>query len=140
MPRHYLRHPAEIPILLQQAGDPQPVTELSRELSEGGLSCFSDHYIAPGSAVDINIPLTHVPLTAKGHIIWCRLEDQGYLLGIGFDDPEQIYSVRMVEQVCQIESYRLQQRRIGRLISGEQAAHEWISLHAADFPPIEQLQ
>lgn len=140
MPRHYWRHPIEIPILLQTAGHPLPLTELSREMSDGGLSCISEHYIEPGSAVDISITLTESPISVSGHIIWCQTNRSGYLIGIGFDDPAQAYSARMAEQVCQIESYRLKQHRKGRLLSTEQAAKEWISCHAADFPAMERLQ
>ena len=54
---------------------------------------------------------------------------------ISQNQPCTAYAVRMVEQVCHIESYRqrLSQER-GRDISSEEAAQEWISHYAADFP------
>lgn len=143
MPEHYLRHPAEIPILLCTKQESQPFNlhrQLNRDFSPGGLSCFSDAYITPGSAIDISIRLSLPGLSASGHVIWCQQEQSGFILGIGFDDPDQAYSVRMIEQICQIESYRLKQLRDGRKLSDEQAAAEWIRLHAANFPAIGQLQ
>lgn len=143
MPKHYLRHPAEIPIQLRTQQQTQPLNRLnqqSRFYSAGGLSCLSESYITPGSTIEISITLSHPSLSASGHVIWCQQEQPGFLLGIGFDDPDEIYSVRMIEQICQIESYRLKQQRMGRQLSSEQAAVEWIRLHAADFPAIEELQ
>ncbi|MBN0988265.1 PilZ domain-containing protein [Amphritea pacifica] len=143
MPEHYLRHPAEIPILLSTAQESQPLNfcyPLNREFSPAGLSCLSEAYISPGSTIEISTPLSHPSLSATGHVIWCQQEQPGFLLGIGFDDPDQAFSVRMIEQVCQIESYRLKQHRRGRQLSSEQAAVEWIRLHAADFAAIGELQ
>lgn len=143
MPEHYLRHPAEIPILLCTIQESRPQNlrqQLNRDFSPGGLSCLSEAYITPGSAIEIRVRLSHPGMSANGHVIWCQQEQPGFLLGIGFDDPDQAYSVRMIEQICQIESYRLKQLRDGRQLSGEQAAVEWIRLHAADFPAIGQLQ
>ena len=140
MPRYYLRHPTEIPIFLNMAEPPQTLKEDCRDYSAGGLSCISDRLIYPGSAVHITISLSHPEQTVSGHVIWCHKHPAGYLMGIGFDDPDQAYSVRMIEQICQIESFRLKQQRNGRQLSNEQAAAEWIALHAADFPTHEQLQ
>ncbi|BBB26858.1 PilZ domain-containing protein [Amphritea japonica] len=140
MPRYYLRHPTEIPIFLNMAEPPQTVKEGGRDYSAGGLSCISDLFITPGSAVHITLSLSHPDLIVSGHVIWCHRQPAGYLIGIGFDDPDQVYTVRMIEQICQIESFRLKQKRNGRQLSSEQAAVEWIALHAAGFPTCEQLQ
>ncbi|MDY6992513.1 MAG: hypothetical protein SVR94_07890 [Pseudomonadota bacterium] len=43
---------------------------------------------------------------------------------------------RMLEQVCQIEKYRQSLEQQGRTISIEEAAMEWISRYAAEFPPL----
>ena len=46
-----------------------------------------------------------------------------------------MFKLRMVEQICQIEHYRLTVLSDeGRVISSEQAAHEWVIEHASDFP------
>jgi hypothetical protein len=43
--------------------------------------------------------------------------------------------MRMLEQVCHIESYRKQVRvNEGRELNDEEAALEWISRNAAGFP------
>jgi hypothetical protein len=42
----------------------------------------------------------------------------------------------MVEQLCQIELYRRAvAERDGRHLKVEEAAQEWVKLHAAAFPP-----
>lgn len=136
MPKHYLHHPIDIPILLRTAKNRRSRGQKSSVFSPGGLSCLWERYIPPGLSIDIYFKHLPSTLTASGQVIWCRKQQSRFLLGIGFDDPEQAYSVRMMEQVCQIESYRLQQQRNGRSLNHEQAAIEWIRLHAADFPPI----
>lgn len=140
MPRYYLRHPTEIPIRLKTKRPLQTLEETCRDYSAGGLSCVSDQFIAPGSAVRITISVPQPGLSASGHVIWCHKQASDYLMGIGFDDPDQAYSVRMIQQICQIESYRIKEQRGGRELSSEQAAAEWIKLHAADFPASEQLK
>jgi hypothetical protein len=56
-------------------------------------------------------------------------------VGVRFEDRDTAISVRMVEQVCHIEQYKLQVRETeGRELTGEQAAMEWIEKHAHEFP------
>ena len=66
---------------------------------------------------------------------WCRRHNEHYLIGVEFLDAQDDYRARMVEQICHIEHYKKEVlEREGRLLSGEQAAHEWIHKYAQDFP------
>lgn len=132
--REYIRHPAEIPIRLSTTNGHESHREISQNLSTGGLSCVSDRYMSPGSRVAISIDVCEPGYTVDGHIIWCLRSGDSYTLGIGFNDPDTAFSVRMIEQACHIECYRRQQIANGRALSADQAAHEWIERHAADFP------
>ena len=42
--------------------------------------------------------------------------------------------LKLVEQVCQIETYRNKLKKQGRDLSIEEAAIEWINRYAAFFP------
>jgi len=49
-----------------------------------------------------------------------------------------LFRLRMIEQICQIEHYRKEVKLVeGRDLSAEEAASEWISRYASDFPPIK---
>ena len=90
--------------------------------------------MAPENAVEITIDVSNPGYKVIGHIVWCLHSGETYTLGIGFDNTDTAFTVRMIEQACQIECYRRQQMTIGRRLSAEQAAHEWIKYHAANFP------
>lgn len=45
--------------------------------------------------------------------------------------------MRMIEQICHIEHYRKEvERQEGRRLSSQDAADEWISRYAGDFPEL----
>lgn len=137
MPRRFIRHPAEIPIHLcsHHAGHDDHLSGKTHDVSAGGLSCEADVLIQPGEAVEVEISLEDPPFRTIGHVVWCRPSGERYLIGIGFADLATAYAVRMVEQVCHIEQYRQKvMEEQGRELSADEAALEWISEHAADFP------
>ncbi|MGB0205217.1 MAG: PilZ domain-containing protein [Neptuniibacter sp.] len=137
MPRRFIRHPASIPIQLDYSSHsdrPEPHIGKTRDVSAGGLSCYSDKLLSPGDFVEVRISIEDKPFKTIGHVIWCRRNNGGYLLGIGFSDMATAYAVRMVEQICHIEEYRLKvKNEEGRELNSEEAAMEWINIHAADF-------
>jgi hypothetical protein len=135
--RQYIRHPSEMPIQYQphDTGMHAATRDNMQNVSSGGLAFHSEEQLEPGSLVDIRIDVRPPPFTAEGRVVWCHQKEDGYLIGLQFDDTDIEYSLRMVEQVCYIEQYRREiLRKEGRRISSEQAASEWISRYAADFP------
>jgi hypothetical protein len=141
MPRRFIRHPANIPIHLDCArasGHADHHLGTTVDVSAGGLSCHSDQLLSPGDRVEVKIVVEGAPFKTIGHVVWCHRDDQGYLIGIGFSDMATAYAVRMVEQVCHIEEYRQRiKAEEGRELNADEAAHEWITLHAEDFPQQE---
>lgn len=146
--RRFVRHPADIPIELEERGrhlskiaangdvthaGMRPSSVL-QNLSVGGLRCEIDRYIAIGTTIQIRIPLVNPDYTGQGVVVWCRPQNQLYEVGIEFDREEEAFKSRMVEQVCLIEQYRKRIRIAeGRELDGEQAAREWISRYAGEF-------
>lgn len=131
--RRFIRHPAAVPIQLEASSDNHLAQ--SRNLSEGGLCCAVDYALEVGSEVDISIPCVKPPYSGHGVVVWCHPSGDNYEAGIRFEGEQDVFSIRMVEQICQIELYR--QRLIeqeGRELSPEEAAMEWIAMHAKDFP------
>lgn len=103
-------------------------------LSAGGLSFFTDIPVKVGSVVDLMIPCITPDYQGEGVIVWRRNQQpKGFEVGVRFANDDEYFRVRMVEQVCQIEEYRQQLAEVGRHISTEEAAHEWIKRFAANF-------
>jgi hypothetical protein len=104
-------------------------------ISTGGLSFQTDEAILPGEALLIRIAIQKPPFEAEGTVVWCDKYSDGYQVGVHFEQADIDYALRMIEQICHIEQYRNEiQRREGRKLSSEEAANEWISLYASDFP------
>ena len=133
--RQYVRHPSNIPIDYQVEDRPDNGHRPLQNISKAGLCLSAADYIAPGKAIHIRIDVQTPGFEAAGTVVWCRTGDNGYDVGIRFDDADTEFSVRMVEQICHIEQYR---RDVfvneGRNLNSEQAAEEWISGHAENFP------
>nr|WP_067295999.1 PilZ domain-containing protein [Marinobacterium profundum] len=133
MSRHYIRHPSEIPIQIVLGG--QPHAHRMSNVSLGGLCIHTHHCLPNNTEIIIRIPLLMPEFSATGRVCWCHYQAQeDALLGICFSDEETAFAVRMVEQVCHIESYRQQTaRKKGINYSSEEAAAEWIARYAHHF-------
>ncbi len=136
MERQYVRHPSDVPICWSLANVAIQGSEYLKNVSEGGLAFMSLTELALGSTVDIQIPAIDPQVSLKGVVVWCEAcTSQQYEIGVRFIDANNHFRMRMVEQICHIEHFK---REIfeteGRIISGEDAALEWISRYAKDFP------
>ncbi len=135
--RNFIRHPIDIPIkVIENEGEGEDCLNQSlHDISIGGLRCLSDKPLAAGAEIKIIIDMVEPVLEIPGIVIWCRPVDESYELGIEYQGEKDVYSLRMVEQICHIEHYRKEvQIREGRNISSEQAAREWITKFAGEFP------
>ncbi len=129
----YIEHPKQVPVQLETS-IPAPVTTINSNCY-GGIRCLWHSRIPVGKFVRISLPQIHPEFFAIVQVIWRRLAESGYELGLIFIDKEQAYKMRMMEQLCHINCY---QRWIfeheGRQLDSEQAASEWIGKFAAAFP------
>lgn len=104
------------------------------DVSVGGLCFHSDQPLAVASRVQLRLPLIDPEFVASGEVVWCRSVVQGFDIGVALSGAQDRYRTRMVEQICHIEAYRRGQAELGRQLSGEQAAGEWIERYGAHFP------
>lgn len=133
--RNFIRHPIDIPIKVIENEGEDCLNQSLHDISIGGLRCLSDKPLAAGAEIKIIIDMVDPVLEIPGRVIWCRPVDESYELGIEYQGEKDVYSLRMVEQICHIEHYRKEvQIREGRNISSEQAAREWITKFAGKFP------
>jgi hypothetical protein len=134
--RQFIRHPADVPIQVRFGGDGDYVGEHARNVGFGGLAFSSDAAVEPQTFVAVRIPhLQPAFEEAAARVVWCQSEGERYVVGVEFLDSAEAFRVRMVEQVCHIESYRRDvEQREGRKLTAEEAAGEWISRYASSFP------
>lgn len=133
--RNYIRHPSDIPIEFETVESLGTDSDLLKNISHGGLSFNSQRPLAKDSIVRIHFPFGNCGGDMRARVKWCKHADDHYEIGVQFLDAEDVFRIRMVEQVCHIEHYKRKVKRLeGREITGKQAAMEWIELFASDFP------
>lgn len=137
--RSYIRHPVDIPIEYQadEKGD-----TISREnlnnVSAGGLSFSCTRELSPGEPLHIRIAIVEPNFEASAKVAWCHRDGDSYIVGVAFSRHDDLFRVRMVEQLCHIEHYRAEVLATeGRYLSAEQAAREWIDKFAHGFPVLD---
>ena len=135
--RRFIRHPTEIAVRWSLGEIVPPAGDRLRNISEGGLAFKSHRDIPLGASIEIRIPAVRPDISMKGEVVWCRPTDDGcYEVGVRFTDEGQRFKMRMVEQVCHIEHYKMEVlEKEGRTLTSQQAASEWIKRFAKDFPP-----
>ncbi|MDB6060729.1 MAG: type pilus assembly PilZ [Verrucomicrobiaceae bacterium] len=130
--RKFVRHPSSIPIELSVARAAIPRARC-RNISNGGFACTVDEPLPVGSSVCLRIPVIWPEYRGNGVVAWCQQVTPAYEIGIQFV-AQDLFKTKMVEQLCQIEQYRIQlQLNEGRTLSSQAAAEEWIALYAKDF-------
>ena len=136
--RSFIRHPTDIPIEIR-FGDQSCQRESLRNVSNGGL-CFRYPEVAPiGSVIVVRIALTSPPFEACCRVAWCQADVGAWQVGVEFLDQDDLFRLRMVEQICHIEQYRTTTASQGRNLSSHEAALEWIEqfAEAFSFPQID---
>lgn len=135
--RQFIRHPTGMPIQFAVSGDVPPQREHLRNVSKGGLCFCTRMALEPGYQIHLKIPVVDQLFEAEAVVTWCSDADCGFEIGVRFIDSDDVFSLRMVEQLCYIEEYRQAvEREQGRTLSSEEAASEWIDLFASSFPRI----
>ena len=133
--RKFIRHPSDIPIEILAEDMVGKATHELKNVSFGGLCCKSDMFLEPGTAIKLKIPCVRPTFETQGKVVWCKKQNGHFDVGIQFMEASDAFAVRMVEQVCHIEQYKNEIRvREGRILSGNEAALEWISKYASEFP------
>lgn len=131
--RQFLRHPADVPIHVTDV----PRSRQSRvtNVSHGGIAFTCDRAHPVGSEIEVGVPDVDPDFRVRAVVAWCRRTRSGHRIGARFLDPDAAYQSRMVEQLAAIESYRRRlAREQGRVLSGEEAAREWIGRYGGNYP------
>ncbi len=133
--RHFIRHPLGIPIECHKAHCNPCQLNTLKDISIGGLCFQTPNALERGCLIRIMIPVREPPFEVTGVIVWCRRVNDRYYVGVRFADASTAFSVRMIEQVCHICHYQQEVlEKEGRSLSGQEAAAEWVSKYAQNFP------
>ncbi|MCH7504028.1 PilZ domain-containing protein [PVC group bacterium] len=133
--REFIRHPSNIPIDIQLADVAVDTKDYLDDISVGGLSFRSKVTLKEGAIIHIKIPLVDPVFQVKATVVWCRKTKGEYHVGVKFVNPQDENRIRMVEQICYIEQYKKEIfQKEGRVLTGEEAALEWIGKYADKFP------
>ena len=115
----------------------ETVDQTITNVSLGGLAFVSAKPLEVLQRVRVSIPVLNQDNHLNGNVVWCEKSGKGYEIGIEFENSRDVYRLRMIEQICHIEHYRKEVERLeGRELSSQEAAREWISRYAGDFPAL----
>ena len=134
--RRHVRHVTGIPVevRLEYHDDYHGEDDTITNVSLGGLCFVASDRLDVDESVQVRFPVLNQEQRLNGKVVWCNKTARGYEVGLEFDDPEEVGRLRMIDQICQIESFRQQvEKTDGRKLSSEQAAREWVSRYAGDF-------
>lgn len=136
--RQFIRHPSDVPIQvkLDWVDDDDDLDDTTlTNVSLGGLSFQSPHELEIGQRVCVSVPILKVDNSLVGTVVWCESSKTGFEIGLQFERSKEKFRLRMIEQICHIEHYRNEVKLTeGRELSTNEAAKEWISRYAGDFP------
>jgi len=139
--RKFIRHPSGVPIqvTLDFAEDEndETVDQTMTNVSLGGLAFISQKPLELLERVRICIPVLNQDNYLVGNVVWCEKVGGGYEIGIEFEKSKDVFRLRMIEQICHIEHYRKEvEESEGRELNAQEAAKEWISKFAGEFPAL----
>ena len=139
--RKFIRHPSDAPIQVTldwaEEENDETVDQTITNVSLGGLAFVSQTPFEVLQRVRVCIPLLQQDNHLIGNVVWCEKSGRNYEIGIEFEKSRDVFRLRMIEQICHIEHYRKEVERLeGRELSAQEAAGEWISKFAGDFPAL----
>ena len=129
-PDKYLQHPKAIGLKIEACSS-LPNSSQTLPL---GLIINTQEAFDPGTFVRISHPSLCPETQIHASVLWCRRQDSGYQLALEFRSEEDLYRVRLLEQLCYIKLYQVERQRQGERLSFDSAAEQWIAQYAAHFP------
>ena len=129
--------PIQVTLECTEDENDETVDQTITNVSLGGLAFVSQKPLEVLQRVRVCIPLLREDSHLVGSVVWCEKAGKSYEIGIEFEKSRDVFRMRMIEQICHIEHYRKEVERLeGRELSSHEAAGEWISKYASDFPAL----
>ena len=134
----FIHHPAGFPLEFKRIWFSGFRTPAELESHDIGLLFECDRYLPPGAIIEIRIPLRAETECFRGRVVLLRHNGECYEIGLWVSCREDASRIRIVEQICHIESY-LKQKKYSEgpyTINREQIAEEWIRRYADSVPSL----
>lgn len=129
--------PLQVTLEWGEDEDDETIDQTITNVSLGGLAFVSQRPFEVLQRVRVCIPLLQQDNYLVGIVVWCEKTGKSYEIGIEFEKSRDVFRLRMIEQICHIEHYRNEVERLeGRQLSAQEAAGEWISKYAGEFPAL----
>ena len=143
--RSTVRHVVELPIRYRVLSQSQwPRTQVTpssqpnktRNISDSGLLFLSSECFKVGTVLELTFPARDKVFTMEGHVVHAGRDSESGLhrIGIRFSNADNVFKIKLAEQLYQISHYRSTlSKEEGRIVTEEEAAHRWIEEHSRDF-------
>jgi hypothetical protein len=87
-----------------------------------------------GARIKVKIASTSPPFETEAIVVRStRIQQHRWEVGVVFREGHAWFQALMVEQICHIKAWHMEHHVIGRRLTFEEAAEEWIAKNAADF-------
>jgi hypothetical protein len=132
----FIHHPVGYPIEYRAIAPPVDHTSGHTHHDQAmGLYFECAEYYPPGSYLEVCIRIRGESCKFSGQVVLVKNCDEYFETGIWLECRTQANRLRIVEQICHIESYLRHKRQYeGPFVSRENVAREWINRFAASFP------
>jgi hypothetical protein len=133
--RRFYRHPVNVPIQVHELTSRNFQRSESVDISEGGICFMADRFLAKGATVGLSIAVKDTVFKINGQVAYCNrvAAVNLYRTGIAFQDQNDAFRAKLAEQMLQIKEYQATSAKLGKNLSEEDAAREWIAKYAKHF-------
>lgn len=105
--RKYIRHPIEIPIDYQLSGENFTNTNLTQNISLGGLCFQANSALAIGTMLNLSFPSINSDFKVVGKVVWCSKRGEKIEVGVQFQNENDAYHARMIEEICHLQEHQI---------------------------------
>jgi c-di-GMP-binding flagellar brake protein YcgR len=102
--RQYIRHPAEISVEYAISGEQEKTTDLTQDISFGGIRFRGRSYIEPGTVLSLKFPTIHAGYEVSGRVVWSKQKKDHVEMGVEFLDENEAYRAQLIEEICHLKS------------------------------------
>ncbi len=107
--RKYPRHPVEISIDYKISGESASKTDLTQNISFGGLCFQTRSEVTPGTLLTLRFPTINPIFEVAGKVAWCSAKKGKVEVGVQFLDENDAYRARMIEEICHLKELQTNQ-------------------------------
>jgi len=132
----FIHHPAGFPFASRRVWFGERCPTQGRNTGTFGVIFVSEKYVRPGTTLEVDIPLRNETVQFRGKVVLVRQTDSHFEIGLWPLHHEDANRVRIVEQICHIESY-LQEKKYRDgpyILNRDRTAAEWIAKYASSVP------